>query len=268
MAGGTFRFWTCRNAGCQRILATPLPKLVITAQCEHPLASSLTLPWSACWPSRSWGSLLQVTRRRLATDRNSNLQFRPATLPTRLLHTLRLSIANDIGTSGGLDQYGSSPRRNFSRSMQTLVLRWCRAFRSGWLHSTSIWVSAPAPIRSPSVAWLPFPDFDLERDLDQIYSRLNASRYRYESASGKFITELEVDSNGFVTEYPGFFGKLCRHFEWLRRVENQPMSSCPEQIREKRIISDKGFSVFLRQRASEQLALATYRFLSYRISFA
>jgi hypothetical protein len=30
-------------------------------------------------------------------------------------------------------------------------------------------------------------------------SRLNASRYRYESAGGKIITELEVDSNGFVT---------------------------------------------------------------------
>jgi hypothetical protein len=70
----------------------------------------------------------------------------------------------------------------------------------------------------------------ISSDLDQIYSRLNASRYRYESAGGKFVTELEVDSNGFVTEYPGFFencvgtlsGICCRWSQDSRREHVVP----------------------------------------------
>jgi hypothetical protein len=52
-------------------------------------------------------------------------------------------------------------------------------------------------------AWLRFPSFTLER-LDQRYSRLDATRYRYESAGGSFVTELDVNSKGFVTRYPNF----------------------------------------------------------------
>jgi hypothetical protein len=52
-------------------------------------------------------------------------------------------------------------------------------------------------------AWLRFPSFTLER-LDQRYSRLGTSQYRYESAGGAFVTELEVTSKGFVTRYPNF----------------------------------------------------------------
>ena len=54
-------------------------------------------------------------------------------------------------------------------------------------------------------AWLRFPSFDLV-PLEQSYHRIDSSRYRYESASG-FLTELEVDSTGFVTLYPGFWKK-------------------------------------------------------------
>jgi hypothetical protein len=52
-------------------------------------------------------------------------------------------------------------------------------------------------------AWLRFPSFALER-LDQRYRRIDADRYRYESAGGAFVTELEVNSAGFVTAYPDF----------------------------------------------------------------
>jgi hypothetical protein len=52
-------------------------------------------------------------------------------------------------------------------------------------------------------AWLRFPSFTLER-LDQRYIRLDVTRYRYESAGGSFVTELDVNSNGFVTRYPNF----------------------------------------------------------------
>jgi hypothetical protein len=52
-------------------------------------------------------------------------------------------------------------------------------------------------------AWLRFPSFALER-LDQRYRRIDADRYRYESAGGAFVAELEVNSAGFVTHYPNF----------------------------------------------------------------
>ena len=50
-------------------------------------------------------------------------------------------------------------------------------------------------------AWLRFPSFKLER-LDQKYRRLGPAAYRYESAGGSFVTELEVNSAGLVTRYP------------------------------------------------------------------
>jgi hypothetical protein len=52
-------------------------------------------------------------------------------------------------------------------------------------------------------AWLRFPSFALE-PLEQSYRRLAESKYRYESAGGRFTAELEVNASGFVTLYPGF----------------------------------------------------------------
>lgn len=51
-------------------------------------------------------------------------------------------------------------------------------------------------------AWLRFPGFTLE-PLDQLYRRIAPATYRYESAGGKFVTELEVNAAGFVTRYSG-----------------------------------------------------------------
>jgi uncharacterized protein len=53
-------------------------------------------------------------------------------------------------------------------------------------------------------AWLRFPSFTLE-PLTQVYRRLSATTYRYESAGGRFVTELEANEAGFVTHYPGFW---------------------------------------------------------------
>lgn len=53
-------------------------------------------------------------------------------------------------------------------------------------------------------AWLRFPSFRFE-PLDQTYRRLAEDRYVYRSAGGRFERELEVDSNGFVLRYPGFW---------------------------------------------------------------
>jgi hypothetical protein len=53
-------------------------------------------------------------------------------------------------------------------------------------------------------AWLRFPSFVLE-PLDQLYRRTDLDTYRYESAGGRFVTELTVDRAGFVTHYPGIW---------------------------------------------------------------
>ena len=49
-------------------------------------------------------------------------------------------------------------------------------------------------------AWLRFPSFTLE-PLVQVYRRIDETRYRYESAGGRFVAELRVNREGFVTKY-------------------------------------------------------------------
>jgi hypothetical protein len=52
-------------------------------------------------------------------------------------------------------------------------------------------------------AWLRFPSFELER-LSQTYRRTRKLTYRYESTTG-FAADLEVNTEGFVTNYPGLW---------------------------------------------------------------
>jgi hypothetical protein len=53
-------------------------------------------------------------------------------------------------------------------------------------------------------AWLRFPGFGLE-PLPQVYRRLDEITYRYESADGQFVADLQVNRTGFVTNYPGIW---------------------------------------------------------------
>ncbi|MBI4636154.1 MAG: putative glycolipid-binding domain-containing protein [Candidatus Rokubacteria bacterium] len=53
-------------------------------------------------------------------------------------------------------------------------------------------------------AWLRFPSFALE-PLDQLYRRIDVATYRYESAGGRFVTELRVNAAGLVTRYPNIW---------------------------------------------------------------
>lgn len=53
-------------------------------------------------------------------------------------------------------------------------------------------------------AWLRFPSFELE-PLLQVYHRVDESTYRYKSGGGSFVADLEVDSFGFVKNYPGIW---------------------------------------------------------------
>lgn len=68
-----------------------------------------------------------------------------------------------------------------------------------------------APIVGASVdvtaLWVRFPELTVE-PLPQRYTRLSASRYRYESAGGAFVAELEVDDLGLVVAYEGGWQRI------------------------------------------------------------
>ncbi len=55
-----------------------------------------------------------------------------------------------------------------------------------------------------NAAWLRFPSFNLE-PLEQLYRRVDETTYRYESAGGRFVTDLQVNEAGLVTLYPKFW---------------------------------------------------------------
>lgn len=53
-------------------------------------------------------------------------------------------------------------------------------------------------------AWLRFPGFNLE-PLEQIYRRTGLAIYHYESAGGRFVTDITVNETGFPTLYPNIW---------------------------------------------------------------
>ena len=58
-----------------------------------------------------------------------------------------------------------------------------------------------------TAAWVRFPELTIE-PLPQRYIRLAERRYRYESAGGAFVTEIEVDDLGLVTTYEGGWRRI------------------------------------------------------------
>lgn len=59
----------------------------------------------------------------------------------------------------------------------------------------------PGAAREVTAAWIGFPDLELAA-LPQRYTRLDGRRFRYEGLASGFTTEIEVDEEGFVVEYP------------------------------------------------------------------
>ncbi|HEX9636359.1 MAG TPA: putative glycolipid-binding domain-containing protein [Acidobacteriota bacterium] len=79
---------------------------------------------------------------------------------------------------------------NFSPSTNLLPIR-----------RLALAVGEQAEVRA---AWLRFPSFRLE-PLAQLYRRSGESAYRYESAGGSFVADLQVNPVGLVTEYPNIW---------------------------------------------------------------
>jgi uncharacterized protein len=58
-------------------------------------------------------------------------------------------------------------------------------------------------------AWVRFPDLTLQ-PLPQEYFRLSDNQYRYSSRDGAFVARLQVDENGLVLDYEGFWRRAAR----------------------------------------------------------
>jgi hypothetical protein len=58
-----------------------------------------------------------------------------------------------------------------------------------------------------TAVWVRFPELTIE-PLPQRYIRLAERRYRYESAGGAFVAEIEVDDLGLVTTYEGGWRRI------------------------------------------------------------
>ena len=63
--------------------------------------------------------------------------------------------------------------------------------------------------RDVAAAWVRLPDLSVHR-LVQRYTRLAERRYRYESAGGTFVAEVETDDLGLVTRYPPAWERASR----------------------------------------------------------
>jgi uncharacterized protein len=75
-------------------------------------------------------------------------------------------------------------------------------------------IGASAQVRA---AWLRFPSFSLE-PLEQTYTRLDQSLYRYESAGGRFVAEVTVDEDGLVIEYGSIWSREVSEKEFVTEL--------------------------------------------------
>ncbi|MCS5716292.1 putative glycolipid-binding domain-containing protein [Herbiconiux sp. CPCC 205716] len=60
-----------------------------------------------------------------------------------------------------------------------------------------------------TTAYVDVPSLQVSADR-QRYTRIAPSVYRYEALDGSFVRDVEVDDEGFVTDYPGLFTRVGR----------------------------------------------------------
>lgn len=140
---------------------------------------------------------------------------RPARLEYRIVcdagwRTRLATIGGHVGgTAVGLELACSADGEWMVNGRPAAELKGCLDVDLGFSPSTNLLpirrlrlaVGSRAPV---SAAWVRFPELTVER-LEQQYSRLGASSYRYESGGGVFRRDLTVNDDGFVLEYPDFW---------------------------------------------------------------
>jgi hypothetical protein len=95
--------------------------------------------------------------------------------------------------------------RWYDDGVEREALRGCVDVDLGWSPSTNTLPIrrldlAVGQERAVTATWVRFPELTVE-PLPQDYRRLAERRYRYSSAGGRFVAELDVDEQGLVTEY-------------------------------------------------------------------
>lgn len=127
--------------------------------------------------------------------------------------TLEVGIEGVVGTREvALRVTVDEAQRWFVDGVECAALAGCQDVDLGFSPSTNL-----LPIRrlalavgeqaSVRAAWLRFPQLVFE-PLEQVYRRVEARRYGYESGGGSFRAELDVDDEGFVVRYPDFWERF------------------------------------------------------------
>ena len=124
--------------------------------------------------------------------------------------TQTVSIRGHVGgNSLSMDLRRSSDRAWYSNGVHVPEVEGCIDVDLGFSPSTNL-----LPIRRLALsvgdravvraAWVRFPELSLEL-LEQVYTRVDADHYLYESADGSFRRELRVGADGFVLDYPDYW---------------------------------------------------------------
>lgn len=64
----------------------------------------------------------------------------------------------------------------------------------------------------------------------QVYRRIDRGTYRYESAGERFVTDLQVNTAGFVTRYPDFWGAEVERSSVGHRRRRERCEHCLQRI--------------------------------------
>ena len=124
-------------------------------------------------------------------------------------HTMSANIAGHIGTkycNYQIDVKGGCWRMNGKDCPQ---VNGCIDIDIGFSPSTNLLPIKRKPLvegesMEVKAAWLQFPGMELT-PLTQIYTRETDNQFRYESLESGFTCTIEINQDGLVTSYPGFW---------------------------------------------------------------
>ena len=129
--------------------------------------------------------------------------WRPRTARVDLvLGRQRRFLQIQVGESG--DWVIDSFRRRDLRGFTDLDLSASPSTNTLILRRLGLPVGGSAEIEA---GWVVFPDLEV-RAVRQRYTRMSEAHYRYEGLHNGFVAEFDVDKNGLVVHYPGFWEQV------------------------------------------------------------
>ena len=128
-------------------------------------------------------------------------------------HTRRASVSLRDGAGERVLRIAAENGRWYENDRANETLKGCIDIDLGWSPSTNT-----IPIRRLrlavgeksgvlTAAWVRFPDLTLE-PLPQEYQRISEQHYQYTSREGAFTAGIEVDEDGLVLDYQGYWQRV------------------------------------------------------------